>query len=442
MNLEPPSSSSNPNSGNSKSRQVWIWLLVAFTAINGGFTLWRAFLPTGAPTAKGSPQGGPPPRPVETVALKKGTGVTSLQLLGQVEPSQQSVVRAQTSGVVETVAVNVGDRVTRGQLLAVLDDKDQTLSVTELRARLAQEQSNLARLEVGTRPEVIAQRKAAVVSAKAREQEAQDNLKRTADLVKEGALSQRLLVEAQTTVDNLRGQRLAAEAALAEAEAGPIREEIEAQRARVKAAMAAFNQAQLSRGRTRIAAPADGVVRTRHVSKGDLVQANTAVITLVAADQLEIFLELPEGMSTQIKAGMPILLTARALPKWQSRTTITAVVPSADATSRRQRVRVQLDEVPEGLIAGMAVTGAVVMPSDRPSFVVSRDVLTLRNSQWFVFTIAQGKAKQVAVDLVADMGEQVAIYNPDLQDGQAIVLRGGDGLRDGGSVKVVKGTQS
>ena len=41
------------------------------------------------------------------------------------------------------------------------------------------------------------------------------------------------------------------------------------------------------------------------------------------------------------------------------------------------------------------------------------------------------------VDLVADMGEIVAIYNDTLQPGQEIVVRGGDGLRDGAAVKIV-----
>jgi len=355
-----------------------------------------------------------------------------------VESVQQSVVRAQTGGVVKTIMVKVGDSVASRQLMAVLDDRDQSFNLDELQARLTQETTNLIRLEQGTRPEVITQRRAAVISAIAREQEARDNWQRTSELVKEGALSQQLLIGARSNLDNLRGQRLGAEASLAEAESGPTPMEIQVQHGKVKAARAAFNQAKLMVDRTRIIATTAGVVHTRVVSQGDLVQPNSPMFTLVAADKLDIFLDIPEEMSTQVKPGTPILLTARALPNWQSRTQITAILPIADPTSRRQRVRVELNPVPDGLIAGMAVTGMVALAGDRPNFVVSRDALTFRNGQWFVFTIMNGKAKQIPVELIADMDEQMAIYQSGLKEGQAVVLRGGDGLRDGMPVKEVQ----
>jgi len=80
----------------------------------------------------------------------------------------------------------------------------------------------------------------------------------------------------------------------------------------------------------------------------------------------------------------------------------------------------------------------VALAGDRPNFVVSRDALTFRNGQWFVFTIMNGKAKQIPVEVIADMDEQMAIYQSGLKEGQAVVLRGGDGLRDGMPVKQVQ----
>lgn len=322
-------------------------------------------------------------------------------------------------------------------VIAVLDDTDQQLAISQARAQLAQQQSNLARLEVGTRPEIMARRQATVTSAKAREREAEDNLKRTSDLVKEGALSQRLLVEAQARLDDIQGERLQAEAELAEAKAGPIREEIAAQRANVEAAKANLAQAELAQIRTQIRASQSGVVQTRHISNGDLVQTSSPIVTLVAGDRFDIFLELPEELSSQVTPGMTIDLTSRALPQWKQRANITGVVPSADPSSRRQRVRVQINTPPQGLLPGMAIAGNLNLPSNRSSFVVSRDALTRRQNQWLVFTVADGKAKQVEVEMIADMGKEIAIYHPSLSSGQNIVLRGGDGLQDGAAVKVV-----
>ncbi|MBW4426076.1 MAG: efflux RND transporter periplasmic adaptor subunit [Nostoc desertorum CM1-VF14] len=439
--VETQSDSSAPSElAPTRSGKPWFWRLLILFLATGGIILWRMLAPGGAPRSSVAQQQGPPPKPIETISLATGSATRSIQLLGQVEATQQSTIRAQTSGIVKQISVQPGDRVKVGMAIALLDDTDQQLAISQARAQLAQQRSNLARLEVGTRKEIIAQRQAAVTSAKARELEAQDNLKRTSDLVKEGALSQRLLVEAQAQLNNIQGERLEAEAELAEAKAGPIQEEIAAQRANVEAAKATLAQAELARQRTRILASESGIVQTRHISNGDLVQSSGQIVTLVAGDRFDIFLELPEELSSKVTPGMTIDLTTRALPQWKQRATITAVVPSAETASRRQRVRVQINKPPSGLIPGMAITGNLNMPSNRSSFVVSRDALTRRQNEWLVFAVANGKAKQIPVEMVSDMGKNVAIYHPTLRTGQRIVLRGGDGLQDGAPVKIVDPT--
>jgi multidrug efflux pump subunit AcrA (membrane-fusion protein) len=421
-----------------RSGKPWFRTLIILFLTTGGIILWRMLAPGGAPQPSvAQQQQGPPPRPIETIALATGTATRNVQLLGQVEATQQSTIRAQTGGIVEKILVQPGDRVNAGMAIAILDDSDQQLAIAQAQAQLAQQRSNLARLEVGTRPEIIAQRQAAVTSAKAREQEARDNLKRTSNLVKEGALSQRVLVEAQTNLNDSQGALLEAQAELAEAKAGPIQEEIAAQKANVEAAKANLAQVQLAQQRTRIVASQSGVVQTRHVSNGDLVQNSNQIVTLVAGDRFDIFLELPEELTSRVTPGMAIELTTRALPQWKQRATITAVVPSADTASRRQRVRVQINNPPPGLLPGIAIAGNLNMPTNRSSFVVSRDALTRRQEEWFVFTVADGKARQIQVEMVADMGKNMAIYHSSLRAGQRIVLRGGDGLQDGAPVKIV-----
>jgi len=417
-----------------RRRRIWLWMLITGLTIGGGAIAWRLLTPSNTPTTTQAPSA---PRPVETETLTTGVGIRRIRLLGQVEAKEQAIIRAQTNGVVKQVMVQPGDRVTPRMPIAVLDDADQQLALSQALAQLAQQRSNMARLEVGIRPEIIAQRQAAVRSARAREQEARDNLLRNRNLVKEGAISQRLMVEAQTAVDDQQGERLAAEAVLAEAKAGPTREEMDAQRANVAAAAALVNQARLALQRTRITATFPGIVRQRRVSPGDLVQSGGEIISLVAEDRLDAFLELPEELTGRVTSGTLVELTARALPGWKTNTNITGVVPSANDASRRQLVRVQLNNPPRGMLAGMAVTGNLILPTNTPSFIVSRDALVRRQNQWLVYAIAEGKARQFEVQMVADMGEKVAIYHPELRPGMAIVSRGGDGLSDGATVKII-----
>ncbi|MEM8605156.1 MAG: biotin/lipoyl-binding protein [Cyanobacteria bacterium P01_H01_bin.121] len=263
--------------------------------------------------------------------------------------ADQATIQAQTAGVVTEVWVDVGDAVTPGQSLVSLDPSDQELALAEARARLVTAQSELTRLETGTRSEVIAQRQAELRAAQAREQEAQanlanvtvllpsliaqreaelamaraaeveanDNLDRTRRLSTEGALSQRNLIEAQAratavTSDRLRAtsalasqqtenqqrlsltrasldaaisERLRVTALLAEAETGPRQEDIAAQRGLVQAARLAVDQAELALERAVITTDLAGVVSDRPVNVGDYVEINREVATVVNRDR-------------------------------------------------------------------------------------------------------------------------------------------------------------
>lgn len=420
-------------------RPHWLGYLAALCLVGGGIAIGR-FLPrTNAPTPVAASRQNLPPRAVETVPLTQGDGTQAVRLLGQVAARSSTVVRPRTDGTVRDIFVQSGDRVRAGMLLARLDDADQQLALSQARARLAEAESELTRLEAGTRQEIVAQRRAALAAAKARESEARDNLDRTRNLTTAGALSRRTLIEVESQVDAARGSRLEAEAALAEAVAGPRAEDIATQRAIVAANRTTVEQAQLALQRTEIRAATDGTVGERIASSGDYLEVGDPVLTLVGGNTLDIFLEVPEALGSAVAVGMPVTLASRALPGWQLQAPITAIVPTADATSRQQRVRVQLDNPPEDLVPGMAVRGETTLPIRSDGFVVPRDALTARGSRRLVYVADAGDdtVRELEIEVLADMGAQVAIAHPQLQSGQRIVVQGGDGLRDGASINAI-----
>ncbi|WP_413166567.1 efflux RND transporter periplasmic adaptor subunit [Capilliphycus salinus ALCB114379] len=545
----------------------WLGLFFLVMVFGSGLTVWNLIKSSESQPALSNAQT-PPPRPVTVTRLQTGTPVEKLQLIGQVEASEQATIRSQVDGTVQEVLVKVGDRITPGTTVAILDNTDQQLALREAEARLAGELSRLAELQAGTRSEIlsqrqaqlrsaqtreqeardylrrtqelapklvaqrqaelqaaiareqearsnliptqelapkrIAQRQAELQSAVAREQEAQDNLERISSLVESGVQSQRILVEAQSAVDRAVAERLAASAALtamenetqqdlisaqanidtavgerleaeavlatvetenqrniaaaqaaldaaieeklrveaelAEAQAGPRPEEIAAQQSLVKAAEAAVNQARVNLQRTEIKSPSAGVVRSRAVNGSDYVERSDPILTLVSEEQVDIFLEVPESLSGAVSVGLPVNLTARALEGWTQTSRIDAVVPATDTTSRRQLVRVSLENPPVGLLPGMAIQADLEVPvemtGNSDSFVVPRDALVRRGNEWLLFTVADNKVQSVTVEVLADLGEEMAIANEQLQANQTIVLKGGDGLQNGSVISV------
>ena len=440
------SSKSEPNSyeheieqtleSSSKKSKLFPLLLVALF-VGGGIALRQVLTPSVSTTTTAETEA-PLPKAVETIALTTGTSNRQIKLLGQVEAGKRASLSSQIDGRVQQVLVREGDRVTGGMTIVILDDADPRLALAEAEARLAQEKSNLARLQVGTRPEIIAQRQAALDAAKARESEAQDNLSRTSGLSEQGALSRRALVEARSEAEAATSERFRVEASLAEAQAGATQEEIDAQQGLVAAAQAAVQQAKLAQQRTEIKATFSGIVQSREVDPGDYVEVSDPVLTLVSDRSLEIFLELPESLSGRVTPGMKVDLNARALPNWQRSTEITAVVPTANTASRRQLVRVSLDNPPQELLPGMAIQANLAVPFESAdTFIVPRDALTRRGDNWLLFAVNNNRARELNVEMVSDLGLDMAIANPELKEGQEIVVRGGDGLTDSAAVQVV-----
>ncbi|NER83565.1 MAG: efflux RND transporter periplasmic adaptor subunit [Leptolyngbya sp. SIO1D8] len=416
-------------------RYRWFpWLVIG--ALAGGGLVWFVNGASREAPASETIAQGPPPRPVEVTRLTTGEGIQSVELIGQVEAGTSATVRSQTSGVVQQILVEPGDAVSTGATIAVLDDADQRLALSQAQANLASERSNLAELEVGTRPEIIEQRRALLQSAQIREAETQDNLQRTQELVNAGALAERSLIEARAAVDDAQASRLEAAAALAEATAGPTAEEIAAQEAIVTANQAAVDQTQLSLSRTQIQATAAGTVESRMAHVGDYLEAGDPILSMIDRSDLDIFLEIPEDLASQITPGLAIDLTTRALPEWQGQAAIAGIIPTADEASRRQRVRLQLADPPPGLLPGMAIQGTLALESNTPGFTISRDALVQRAGEWMVFAISDNQAQAIEVELVADMGTSVAIAADQLQDGQSIVITGAEGLQDGAVVNV------
>jgi len=75
-------------------------------------------------------------------------------------------------------------------------------------------------------------------------------------------------------------------------------------------------------------------------------------------------------------------------------------------------VRVRQKTTP--LLPGMAIQGELQLRTIL-QLVVPRDALTRRGEQWLIYSVVEGKAKQFEVELIADMGEKMAISNEQLK---------------------------
>jgi HlyD family secretion protein len=255
-------------------------------------------------------------------------------------------VGSKVGGRIVEVLVREGDHVSAGQLLVRFDDAELEAQVLQARGQLESAKANLLKLERGSRPEEIAQAKAAtadgsgfrvaeqqqarseLIRAQAQLHNAEENHRRMIELFEQGIIprSQRDDAEervrvARAAVQTAQDGVSAAEGRLREAKAieakavnGSRKEDVEFARADVTRAQGALQQAEARYIEREVKSPASAVVEVLDLRPGDLVQPNTAIAKLLEADQLYVMVYVPETKVGHVQVGQKAEIKVDSFP--------------------------------------------------------------------------------------------------------------------------------
>jgi membrane fusion protein, multidrug efflux system len=212
-------------------------------------------------------------------------------------------------GTVRRVLVKDNQYVKQGELLVELDEKDYQVRVSSAEAGVGMaENENRAEYQKSEGA------RAAVISAKARHNQALLDLKRG-----ESLFSREVIAKEQ--LDRLTTASVVAEAQLKEAEESLKRALAEAglsgkggNRAKVLQRKATLEEANLQLSYTRIVAPRDGYITRKGIEEGSNVQAGQPMMALVPLQDAWITANYKEGQLTHIKPGQKVEFTVDSYP--------------------------------------------------------------------------------------------------------------------------------
>lgn len=278
-------------------------------------------------------------------------------LSGRIE-GDDSAVAPKTSGKIMEITVREGDSVTAGQVIARLDDAQVRAQEQAARAALvdAQAKAQSANDQISVLQQQLLQSQLQTgqskTDAEGRVRQAQADLTAAeADLAqqqaalklaefnreaysrlaKTGAVSEQQGLQAEATeeqqaaavaaaqrhVESSRGALTTAQANLdnpkiRDAQVASTQRQIIQQQAQVAAARAETQQAQAqlaeaeaNRADLTVLAPFTGTVITRAAEPGEVVQAGTAIITLLDLSKVYLRGFIPEGEIGKVKLGQP-----------------------------------------------------------------------------------------------------------------------------------------
>lgn len=184
----------------------------------------------------------------------------------------------------------------------------------------------------------------------------------------------------------------------------------------------------------RSVAPSAGVLMTRHVRVGDVVQPGQPLADLADVDQLDVRLEVPTNLVAQLKVGDQVPVSLANANLWAP---ITQIYPAADRAQRTVSVKLAL---PAGSPAapGMYALAWIAQASGNgPSAsapAVPTEAVVHRGSQPMAFVVdGSGRAEMRILRLGDVTGDRVAVLSG-LAPGERVVARPAPNLKSGDTI--------
>jgi membrane fusion protein, multidrug efflux system len=340
---------------------------------------------------------------VEVVTVVAKPVERQVRLPGEFQPYLSVPIVAKVSGFVRRAYVDRGSVVKQGQILA-------TLEAPEMQAQIVEAESQAQALDL-QRVEATAKLAAA--------QGTYERLK--AASATPGVVAENDVLVAQKTAE-------AAQALVSSYESS-----IQAARAHVQAVKDLGQYLE-------IRAPFDGIITERTVHPGALVgpgAAATPLFRLHQVSRLRLVVAVPEALVGAIVAGARVPFTVPAYPGETFYGVVTLNAHDLDPKTRTMPVELDVKNADLRLAAGMYPEVTWPVRRAQPSLLVPPTSVVTTTERTFVIRVKEGTAQWVNVGRGARVGELIEVFGP-LKDGDQIVRRGTDEVREGSKVQIAQ----
>ena len=365
---------------------------------------------------QGRRPGDDPAVAVKLSAAEQGPISYVLTARGPLLPAAETTVVSPMAGRVELISVAAGERVAAGQTVATLDRTGQ-------RRRVAEEEAAVGAAE-----------------AMLREREAQ-------------------FADAEKQVENARAFRLKDFISTQELESAETKARATGAERDLALAQLAQKQATLAQSRyllslAVVVAPFDGVVVRRLVEPGAVVAPATPILTLYGKGNrtmaLKIAVSIPERDASLARVGMAATLDGiDALPGRAFDGKVARLhsfdraqdrpLSPPDSSGRALVAEVHAADPQQLLKPGMLARVSLVLGEHREAVLIPSEAIVEEEEgeqgKFFVFAVADGRAKKIAVTTGWSQNGLTEIVNG-LAAGEKIIVSGQQRLSPGISVRV------
>jgi multidrug efflux pump subunit AcrA (membrane-fusion protein) len=379
-----------------------------------------------------------PPRPVQVEAVRRGPIDRIITANAALYPINQANVTAKISSPVKKMYVNRGDHIKEGQVIADLESADLAAAVNESKDLVDQAQAAFQTTSRGTVEEDKAKATADLEAARGTLEAARRLYDNRVELVKQGALAQKLaddakvtMLQAQSTADNAQHH-------LDTLNQVSQREQVRSAQAVVNAAQAHSANLEAQLGYAQIKSPISGLVADRLVYPGEMAQPGTPLISIVDISQIVARANIPANDALMIKVGSPATIHA---PTGDVAASVTVVSPAVDPNTTTVEVWITAPNPKEELRPGVTVSVAIKAETIQDATIVPAEaILNFDEGGQMVMVIDKDNvAHERRVVVGVRQGPNVQIVSG-VSEGEMVVTVGGLGLEDKSKVVIQEPT--
>ena len=350
---------------------------------------------------------------VRTTVAQRQDKPVDLTLPGQTEALFTANIYPRATGYVGVRNVDIGSRVKEGDLLIHISSPD-------LDQQLAQ-----AEAQVGQVKAAEEQARAQVVQAQANLALAKVTLARTSTLTQQG-------YETLQNRDNQTANQEAQQASVDTAKAG-----VKVAEANTKAQMATVDRLKALAGFEDVKAPFDGVVTTRNVDIGDLVNADSAtaapMFSVARDDIIRVTVQVPQNAAVGVKDGLASRIEVPQLPGQIFTGSVTRSSVALLSSARTLATEVDIPNPDRRLRPGLFVYATIGIPRQHPAVILPAETLIFNQHGLQVAVVDGDHVKLHDVKIDRDFGTTVEI-GQGLDGGEQVVLSPPAILPDGATV--------
>jgi RND family efflux transporter MFP subunit len=185
-----------------------------------------------------------------------------------------------------------------------------------------------------------------------------------------------------------------------------------------------------------IKAPFDGIVLEKLKERGEWIDPGTPVCQLASIHDVIVKVAISENLVRLQKPEEPMSITIDALGL-QVEGRIRGIVPVAELRSKSATLKVAIP-FSNGMIQNMSAAADILSSEKRSVHLLPRDAVVRRADEELVYTVSEGKAVPIPVEILIRQGDQVGVDPSQLAAGTLVVVDGNDRLRPDQPVQIVQ----